>query len=64
MITINYIIRKMYRSVIESVGGLGRIAQSRKAIFLFNRGLIPPRMHEKDKLSRDRELDKYLSNFS
>ena len=40
-ITISCIIRKMYRSVIESVGGLGMIAKSRKGIFLFNRDLIP-----------------------
>ena len=64
MITINCIVRKLHRSVIELVGGLGRIVQSRQGIFLFNRDLIPPGMCEQGRLSRGREVAKYLSDFS
>ena len=55
MITISCIIVKLYRLVIDSVGELGRIAQSRQGISLFNRDLIPQGIHEKGSLSRGRE---------
>ena len=64
MITISCIIRKLYRSVIEAIGGLGRITQSRQGIFLFIRDLIPQVMREKGRLSRVRELAINLSDFS
>ena len=60
MITINCIIRKLYRSV----GCLGRIAQSRQGIFLFNMDLIPKGMCEKGRLSRGSKLAKYFFDFS
>ena len=64
MITVSCIIRKLYRSIIEFVGGQGRIAQSNQRIFLFNRDLIPQGMREQGRLSRSRELAKYLSGFA
>ena len=64
MITTNCIIRKLYRSIIESVGDLGRIVQSRKWLFLFNRDLIPQGIHDKGRPRRVRDLANYLSNFS
>ena len=62
-ITINCIIRKLYRSIIDSIGDLGWIAQSRQGIFLFNRDLIPQGMHEQGRLSRGWELANYLYDF-
>ena len=52
MITISCIIKKLYKSVMESCGGQGSIAQSIRRIFLFIRDLIPPGMREQGRLSR------------
>ena len=63
-IAISCIIRKLYRSIIESCGGQGSIAQPIRRIFIFNRDTIPPGMREKGWSYRGRELVKYFSNFS